>query len=208
MAIPIPHSCAGGRSLTSVADMRRAARDLHALGPRYVLIKGGHLGDLTEGDQVLDVLFDGHTFHEFSEPFIRWGHGDRATPVRFIAYIASLAVNVAAAFKVNVCTFHVQLCLDSCRLTACDPLLLHLVLTGRATRTARGARSRPRSRPRWPRARTSPQRCARPRTTCGVRSSAAAGWRWARGCRGRSTTRLPRQIGTRRRPRSTGQTRE
>jgi hydroxymethylpyrimidine/phosphomethylpyrimidine kinase len=31
------------------------------MGPAAVVLKGGHL----PGDEVVDVLFDGHTFHEF-----------------------------------------------------------------------------------------------------------------------------------------------
>jgi len=46
------------------ADMDGAARALHALGPKWVLVKGGHLAD---GDSV-DVLYDGATFREFSAP--------------------------------------------------------------------------------------------------------------------------------------------
>ncbi|MGH8962087.1 MAG: bifunctional hydroxymethylpyrimidine kinase/phosphomethylpyrimidine kinase [Jatrophihabitantaceae bacterium] len=46
------------------ADMDEAARALHALGPTWVLVKGGHLAD---GDAV-DVLFDGTEFSEFSAP--------------------------------------------------------------------------------------------------------------------------------------------
>ena len=35
--------CAGGRHVETLADMKDAARDLHALGPKMVLVKGGHL---------------------------------------------------------------------------------------------------------------------------------------------------------------------
>lgn len=45
-------------------DMPDAARAVHALGPDWVLIKGGHLAD---GDAV-DVLFDGAEFTEFTAP--------------------------------------------------------------------------------------------------------------------------------------------
>ncbi len=31
------------RKITSIEDMKAAAKDLHALGPQYVLVKGGHL---------------------------------------------------------------------------------------------------------------------------------------------------------------------
>jgi hydroxymethylpyrimidine kinase/phosphomethylpyrimidine kinase len=41
-------------------EMRRAAREIHDLGSKYVLVKGGHL----HGEAV-DVLFDGQKFHEF-----------------------------------------------------------------------------------------------------------------------------------------------
>ena len=33
----------GARKISSIEDMKAAARDLHALGPQYVLVKGGHL---------------------------------------------------------------------------------------------------------------------------------------------------------------------
>jgi hydroxymethylpyrimidine/phosphomethylpyrimidine kinase len=50
-----------GRPLTTDDDMRQAAREIFALGPRNVLMKGGHrLGD------PIDLLFDGQTFHTFA----------------------------------------------------------------------------------------------------------------------------------------------
>ena len=54
----------GGGEIASLNDMREAARALHNLGPRHVLIKGGHL----PGDNAVDVLFDGSVFTEFSGP--------------------------------------------------------------------------------------------------------------------------------------------
>ncbi len=50
-----------GRRLETGADVRQAARDIVALGARSVVMKGGH----RPGD-ALDVLFDGHAFHEFT----------------------------------------------------------------------------------------------------------------------------------------------
>ncbi|MFQ6012082.1 MAG: bifunctional hydroxymethylpyrimidine kinase/phosphomethylpyrimidine kinase [Thermoplasmata archaeon] len=49
-----------GATIRSVKEMREAARALQALGPRAVLVKGGHL----EGDLV-DVLYDGEAVHTF-----------------------------------------------------------------------------------------------------------------------------------------------
>jgi hydroxymethylpyrimidine/phosphomethylpyrimidine kinase len=54
----------GGGEIKSLEDMREAARALRALGPRYVLIKGGHL----PGDTAVDLLFDGSHFTELSGP--------------------------------------------------------------------------------------------------------------------------------------------
>jgi len=50
-----------GRSVDSLATMKDAARALADLGPRNVLVKGGHL----EGEAI-DVLFVNGEFHQFS----------------------------------------------------------------------------------------------------------------------------------------------
>ena len=52
-----------GISVTGREGMEEAARRIHALGPRHVLVKGGHL----EGD-ALDLLWDGRDFTELSVP--------------------------------------------------------------------------------------------------------------------------------------------
>jgi hydroxymethylpyrimidine/phosphomethylpyrimidine kinase len=54
-----------GLEVRSRADQRKAAEVLHALGPRWVLVKGGHLWDDPE---CLDVLYDGEEFTEFLGP--------------------------------------------------------------------------------------------------------------------------------------------
>jgi hydroxymethylpyrimidine/phosphomethylpyrimidine kinase len=56
-------------ALTGASDMRHAARLLHDMGARAVLIKGGH----TEG-AATDLLFDGAGFHEFPAPRIHTRH--------------------------------------------------------------------------------------------------------------------------------------
>ena len=49
------------RPLVTEDDIRQAARDIFALGPRAVIVKGGHRpGDAT------DLLFDGSSFHTFA----------------------------------------------------------------------------------------------------------------------------------------------
>ncbi len=53
-------------------DMEEAARRIHLLGPRYVLVKGGHLkGDAT------DLLWNGREFTRFSAPADRFAEHPR-----------------------------------------------------------------------------------------------------------------------------------
>lgn len=54
-----------GRRVDDPPSMREAARALHAGGPRYVLVKGGHLPELAE---IVDVLYDGEAFYEYRVP--------------------------------------------------------------------------------------------------------------------------------------------
>jgi hydroxymethylpyrimidine/phosphomethylpyrimidine kinase len=50
-----------GRSLETEDEIRQAARDIVDMGPRAVVMKGGH----RPGDAI-DILFDGHRFHTFA----------------------------------------------------------------------------------------------------------------------------------------------
>jgi len=52
-----------GRHLETDADMREAAREILDLGPRSVVMKGGH----REGDAT-DLLFDGRSFQVYDSP--------------------------------------------------------------------------------------------------------------------------------------------
>ena len=52
-----------GRELKTWDDLREAAREIHAMGARNVVMKGGHRVDEATAT---DVLFDGQTFREFS----------------------------------------------------------------------------------------------------------------------------------------------
>jgi hydroxymethylpyrimidine/phosphomethylpyrimidine kinase len=75
-----------GGEIRDEAAMRRAAAKIQALGPSYVLVKGGHL----EGEAV-DVLFDGRDFHEFRAPRVETKntHGTGCT------YAAAIATYLA-----------------------------------------------------------------------------------------------------------------
>ena len=54
-----------GMPVSSRVDMEEAARRIHRLGPRHVLVKGGHL----KGDAV-DLLYNGRDFTAFQSPRI------------------------------------------------------------------------------------------------------------------------------------------
>lgn len=75
-----------GRSVRSLAEMREAARELRAAGPRAVVVKGGHL----EGEAV-DLYDDGSEVVELPAPRIetRNTHGTGCT------YSAAIAARLA-----------------------------------------------------------------------------------------------------------------
>lgn len=68
-------------------DAREAARRIHRLGPRAVIVKGGHI----PGDEVVDLLFDGREFIEFRSARINSPntHGTGCT------FAAAIAANLA-----------------------------------------------------------------------------------------------------------------
>jgi hydroxymethylpyrimidine/phosphomethylpyrimidine kinase len=53
-----------GRKIRTEDDMREAAKRIHAAGPRFVLLKGGHL----PGGSVVDLLYDGEAFIRRESP--------------------------------------------------------------------------------------------------------------------------------------------
>jgi hydroxymethylpyrimidine/phosphomethylpyrimidine kinase len=74
-----------GRAVEETRDMPDAARDLHTLGTRYVLLKGGHL----PGDVVVDVLYDGQKHLELRSPRISTPH-THGTGCTYAAAITAL----------------------------------------------------------------------------------------------------------------------
>jgi hydroxymethylpyrimidine/phosphomethylpyrimidine kinase len=83
-----------GFEIRNLDDMREAARAIHALGPKAVVVKGGHLVDPEESR---DVLFDGGDFVEFSTPRIasKNTHGTGCT------FASAIAANLALGHPVN-----------------------------------------------------------------------------------------------------------
>ena len=76
-----------------------AARALHALGPKWALVKGGHLRGSTSST---DLLFDGNDFHEFESPRVDTtndhGAGDTLAAATACALAHGYTVPDAVAF--------------------------------------------------------------------------------------------------------------
>jgi hydroxymethylpyrimidine/phosphomethylpyrimidine kinase len=70
---------------TTQAD---AARALHALGPQWALVKGGHLRGSASST---DLLFDGNEFHEFESPRVDTTHDHGAGDTLAAATACALA---------------------------------------------------------------------------------------------------------------------
>lgn len=73
-----------GFPVGNMEEMRAAAREIHTMGARHVIVKGGHL----EG-RAVDLLFDGETFETYDAPRLnqRNTHGTGCT---FSAALATL----------------------------------------------------------------------------------------------------------------------
>jgi len=72
-----------GMRVVCAEDMKRAAVKLRQLGPKYVVIKGGHL----QGNPV-DLLYDGRNFREYLGPRYRTPH-THGTGCTFASAIAA-----------------------------------------------------------------------------------------------------------------------
>ncbi|KAL8520085.1 hypothetical protein ACS0TY_010860 [Phlomoides rotata] len=85
--------------LETVADMRSAAKLIHDIGPRNVLVKGG---DLPASSDAVDVLFDGKEFYEFRSTRIKTSntHGTGCTLASSIAAELAKGSSVYSAIKI------------------------------------------------------------------------------------------------------------
>ena len=76
-----------GASITTLDEQREAARALGALGPRAVLVKGGH-AVTGVGDEAVDVLWDGSRLLELRSPRVA-GTNDHGTGCSLASAIAA-----------------------------------------------------------------------------------------------------------------------
>jgi hydroxymethylpyrimidine/phosphomethylpyrimidine kinase len=87
-----------GRRIASMDDAREAARRILDMGATAVIITGGHRGRTTN-DEVVDLLFDGHAFHELRAPRIdsRHTHGTGCTYASAVAAGLALGLDLPDA---------------------------------------------------------------------------------------------------------------
>ena len=87
-----------GFSVESVGDMERAARCLFERGPRWVVVKGGHL----LGEELVDVAFDGEkiTYHRGTRIFTRNTHGTGCTYSAALCALLALGKSVSEALPI------------------------------------------------------------------------------------------------------------
>jgi hydroxymethylpyrimidine/phosphomethylpyrimidine kinase len=86
-----------GISIESEATLRQAAEAIYALGPQYVLIKGGHL----QGADAIDWLFNGVGWQAFSAPRVNTKntHGTGCTFAAAIAALLAQGLEIGSAVQ-------------------------------------------------------------------------------------------------------------
>lgn len=99
----------GGLQLETVADMRSAAKSIHDMGPRNVLVKGG---DLPASSDAVDIFFNGEDFYELRSSRVqtRNTHGTGCTLASCIA--AELAKGSSMLTAVKVAKHYVETVLE------------------------------------------------------------------------------------------------
>jgi len=87
-----------GITVTDHGGQRAAARALHALGPQWTLVKGGHMHD---DPRCVDLLYDGETFTELPADRIdtRHTHGGGDTMASSITAALAHGMDVPAAVR-------------------------------------------------------------------------------------------------------------
>jgi len=85
-----------GKSISSLQDMEEAARIIYKLGPKYVLLKGGH-----REEDATDILFDGQKIQHFTSPRLatKNTHGTGCTLSSAIAANLARGYNAYEAVK-------------------------------------------------------------------------------------------------------------
>jgi hydroxymethylpyrimidine kinase/phosphomethylpyrimidine kinase len=83
--------------ITKQKDVKNSCKKIYELGPKYVLLKGGHFS----GDMATDYLYNGKKFYEFTLPRIlqKKAHGSGCTISALITGFLALEESPVAAVK-------------------------------------------------------------------------------------------------------------
>jgi len=82
-----------GRRIQSDGDLHEAAKRIRDMGPKAVIITGGH----APGDEVIDVLFEDDRFYDFVSPRIN----TQATHGTGCTYASAIAAGLARGFALT-----------------------------------------------------------------------------------------------------------
>ncbi|MDM5187195.1 bifunctional hydroxymethylpyrimidine kinase/phosphomethylpyrimidine kinase [Bacillus sp. DX4.1] len=84
-----------GMEIHNIEDSKQAAKVLHELGAKYVLMKGGHAA--YQGDEVIDLLFDGEKFIEYRSERIysKQTHGSGCT------FASAVTAGLAKGYRIE-----------------------------------------------------------------------------------------------------------
>jgi len=77
--------------INNVEDMKKAAKKIHSLGPKAVVVKGGHL----KGGEAIDLLYDGNEFRIFKS--IKYS--DETTHGTGCSFSAAIAAFLARGYN-------------------------------------------------------------------------------------------------------------
>jgi hydroxymethylpyrimidine/phosphomethylpyrimidine kinase len=94
----IPEACAlTNMEIITQKDVENACKKIYQLGPKYVLLKGGHLPD----EMITDILYDGKQFYSSTLPRIpqKKAHGSGCTLSALITGLLALGESPVAAVK-------------------------------------------------------------------------------------------------------------
>ncbi len=85
-----------GMRVQSMETMKKAAQRIHRMGPKFVVVKGGHLKGMAT-----DLLYDGRSYREMSRPRIetRNTHGTGCTFASAVATLLALGNPVPEAVR-------------------------------------------------------------------------------------------------------------
>jgi len=92
----IPEACAlTNMEIIQQKDVEKACKKIYKLGPKYVLLKGGHLQD----EKVTDILYNGKQFYPFTLPRIpqKKAHGSGCTLSALITGLLALGESPVTA---------------------------------------------------------------------------------------------------------------